>query len=200
MKSVNPTSQSEQIILIATGKRDMSRRRMSAALRKQRQRQRQRQAGVGKVEVMLTKEVADLLAKTGEILGTSTKAEAERLLKRVAAANLKEVETLAKRAGSLWVRAVPYLPYISYLQTPGAQLRIKDRVLTQAEWAPLQTELSGIYASLGRMGWGKPRIEAFFRRSAKRYGVVQGPVNPTTQQVVRPRPTPPPISPHAASQ
>ena len=168
-----------------TGKRDMSRQRMTAALRKQRQRARNKARGLQKIELMVGEEVCAPLARIAKHTGSSVKAEAEVLLKRTVAAYVREIEGLVGRAGEVWIRAEPYLPYAASLQRPGAKFRLGDRWYSYEEWSPIYTELATIYAALGKWGWSRSRIDAFLKRAGrearKREPLKSQPNNPTSR-------------------
>lgn len=156
----------------STGRRDRSRRhtgQLSATLRKQKQRERQKKDGFVRLEILVTDTVAKHLAATAALTGGTTKEEAAFLVTATAARDLREMDALAKKAGELWLRAEPYLAVASYLVAPGSSFRCKDRVLTHAEWQPIQTELFAIRDGLSaRRRWDKRRIEDFFRQAAAR--------------------------------
>lgn len=150
------------------GKRDLSRFRLTAALRKQRQRKRLKAEGRKSIELDdLPKELVEGLQRVAEITGGSIKEQAGLILRLAAPAYVRELEQIASRGADLWIRAEPYLAYAAYLSRPGAVFRIHDRVLTNAEWMPIYAELSEIYGMLGRRGYSRQRVEAFLKRAAK---------------------------------
>lgn len=114
-----------------------------------------------KLEIFVSEEIAKALTLSGEALGTSAKEEAEALLRSSASRHRRTAEEFAKRAGQLWRDAAPYLPYASYLVKPGAAFRVKDRVLRQADWQPIQDQLSQVFAALAARGWSRARVERF---------------------------------------
>lgn len=151
-----------------TGRRDRSHRAVAATLRKQKQRQRERTLGYQRVELTLPKDVAGHLASAAEITGGTTKEHAQYLLRTTAERYHEELRALSARAGAVWLKAVPFLPYAGYLTQRGAYFRVKDRLLTHDQWEPIYRELTEIHGILSRRGLSKQRIDAFFRRAAKK--------------------------------
>ena len=164
---MNSANQGSETGLPGHGKRDASRTRVKAALRQQRRRDRKRAEKVQSVRVEITPDATEALKAVAKLTGSSVKAETEALLKRTAPAYLREITALVSRAGAVWLQAAPYLPYAQFLQTPGAYFRVGEKTMTYADWEPIYTELTAVYAGLSKWGWSRPRIDAFLKRSAR---------------------------------
>jgi hypothetical protein len=147
-------------------KRDMS--RSPEAERKARQRQRERSAGLVTVTITLSKETHAALAGTAVLTGGTVKDQAQTLVRITASRNLRELHQLAEKAAALWTKAAPFVSYASFLAKPGDSFRLRDRVLTHEEWQPIYTEMSELYGTYSRRGYGKQRIDSIIRQSAQR--------------------------------
>lgn len=144
-----------------TKKRDLARKRKAA------QRARQKEAGVRKFEIDLPLSVLERLARAGEILGTCARDEAEVLLVATAQRHLESAERVIVRAGELWLKAQPFVPYARFLSEHGACFRVRDRVLTNAEWQPIYDEMMKLYGLFVGRGWTRKRFERFLKSAAK---------------------------------
>lgn len=148
--------------------RDQSQKIEGARLRKRFQRERERHAGLQTAEIRLPAEILTELAQCALLTFTDPKELAARFVATALPAFRQKIERLEKEAGSLWLKATPYLHHGALLQDPGSRHRANGRTLTHEEWRSVIGELTAFRQSLAAEGWPPWRVDRFLRRSAER--------------------------------